>query len=398
MTDNHMSLFCLVNGESTSSIFPVKLSLDDSIGDLKDLIKTKKSPRFDDVTTNELTIWHVSIPITEDCEIPILLNNVTSDKKKLGPATRLSKVFFKELPEETVHVILFAALQQAIKDHYDAFKGGRHDKVNMPLYLFLSRAGTGKSWNTQEFHQSALNCLTEEDDPDLRDGIRKAWVFNVTLKNGTSPLTKELYDPIRAIGSRMLLQLLPDKELYHVLEDYEELHLMQVLNLVVRYFDQDLKSAKVILVVDGLQSFMTDPKNGHDKDSAFYRALTCIGDLVLGAVFLMACCTATVTSPVEEMLAFTHQNWVVLPVASLKSPHIEKDGLSMAVFDEQDHVIKVLVSNCGGHGRALECLHEIVKTRGKDNVESLMNGLHHKLQGHYSEAFLMSSSTAQAMA
>ncbi|KAF9313600.1 hypothetical protein BG006_004108, partial [Podila minutissima] len=99
-----------------------------------------------------------------------------------------------------------------------------------------------------------------------------------------------------------------------------------------------------------------------------------------------------------ETLAFTHRNHVVLPVASLKSPHIEKDGLSMAVFDEQDHVIKVLVSDCGGHGRALECLHEIVKTRGKDNIESLMNGLHHKLQGHYSEAFLMSSSTAQAMA
>ncbi|KAG0350780.1 hypothetical protein BG005_009679, partial [Podila minutissima] len=258
--------------------------------------------------------------------------------------------------------------------------------MTMPLYLFLSGAGTGKSRNAQEFHQSALNCLTEEDDPDLRDGIGKAWVFHVTLENGTSPSTKELRDPIRAIGSRMLLQLLPDKELYHVQEDYEEPHPRQVLDLVARYFNQDLKSAKVILVVDGLQSFMTDPKDGRDKDSAFYRALTSIGDLALGEVFLMACCTATVTSPVEETLAFTHRNRVVLPVASLKSPHIEKDGLSMAVFDEQDHIIKVLVSDCGGHGRALECLQEVVKTRGNDNVESLMNGLYYKLQGYYSEA------------
>ncbi|KAF9372310.1 hypothetical protein CPB97_001349 [Podila verticillata] len=196
----------------------------------------------------------------------------------------------------------------------------------------------------------------------------------------------------------MLLQLLPGKELYNVLEDYEEPHPNQVLGLVARNSGQDLKSATVILVVDGLQSFMTDPKDGHNKDSAFYRALTRIGDLALGEIFLMACCTATVTSPVEKTLEFTHRNRVVLPVASLTSPHIEIDGLSTAIFDERDHIIKVLVSDCGGHGRALECLHQVVETRGNGNVESLMNGLHLKLQGHYSEAFLMSSSTAQAMA
>ncbi|KAG0092104.1 hypothetical protein BGZ93_003296 [Podila epicladia] len=106
MTDNHMSLFCLVDGESTASVFPVKLSLDDSIGDLKDLIKTKKSPEFDDVAADKLTLWRVSIPITED-EIPILLNNVAdTDKKKLSPATRLSKLCPEELPEEMVHIIV----------------------------------------------------------------------------------------------------------------------------------------------------------------------------------------------------------------------------------------------------------------------------------------------------
>ncbi|KAK3838833.1 MAG: hypothetical protein J3R72DRAFT_512002 [Linnemannia gamsii] len=47
------------------------------------------------------------MPITEDDEIPILLNNVTDkDRKKLGTATRLSKVFPESLPEETIHIIV----------------------------------------------------------------------------------------------------------------------------------------------------------------------------------------------------------------------------------------------------------------------------------------------------
>ncbi|KAF9536709.1 hypothetical protein EC957_009924 [Mortierella hygrophila] len=440
MTDNLLTLFCLVDGDSVP--FSVDIDASKTVDHLKDAIKDKKAPEFDDIAPDKLVLWRVSIPLVPKKDRKNISLSDVPLTEELDETDDVSDVFPDKLPKKTIHVIvqrppvagrkqtiseafpnglpyqmpgpllrtsggnwiyqpdpeLFAALQLAIKDHFDDFKGNRRDKSTMPLYLFLSGAGTGKSRNAQEFHRSALNCLTDEDDPDLREGIRNAWVFHVTLENGTSPSTKELDDPIRAIGSRMLLQLLPGKELYNVLEDYEEPHPIQVLSLVARGLHRDLKSATVILVVDGLQSFMTDPKDGHNKDSAFYRALTRIGDLALGEVFLMACCTATVTSPVEKALASTHRNRVILPVASLKSPHIEMDGLSMAVFDEQDHIIKVLVSDCGGHGRALECLHQVVARRGEDNVESLMNGLHLKLQGHYSEAFLMSSSTAQAIA
>ncbi|KAF9310054.1 hypothetical protein BG003_008980 [Podila horticola] len=432
MTDDIITLFCLVDGEPTANAFPVDIVPTKTISVLKDLIKTKKTPRFDDVAADELTLWRVSIPDgdDDDDDLPILLDSIPGkDRKKLKATRELSDVFNEKPARRMIHIIvqrpppglpyqmpgpllrtsgvnwtyqphpeLFTALRPAIKDHYDDFKGDRRHKSTMPLYLFLSGAGTGKSRNAQEFHRSVLDCLTEEDDPDLRDGIRKAWVFHVTLENGISPSVTELEDPIRAIGSRMLLQLLPGKELHDILDDYKEPHPIQVLSLVARGFNQDLKSATVILVVDGLQSFITGPEDGHNKDSAFYRALTRIGDLALGEVFLMACCTATVTSPVEKALAFTHRNRVVLPVATLKSPHIEKDGLSMAVFDEQDHIIKVLVSDCGGHGRALECLHQVLETRGNDNVESLMNGLYLKLRGRYSEVFLMLSTTAQAMA
>ncbi|KAG0010901.1 hypothetical protein BGZ81_002491, partial [Podila clonocystis] len=108
MADTLMTLFCLVDGEATSSAFSIKIPPNDTVDDLKNLIKTKKTPEFEDVAANELTLWRVSIPITDDDDaVPIKLNNVTNkDKKKLGPATRLSKGFPEGLPEETVNIIV----------------------------------------------------------------------------------------------------------------------------------------------------------------------------------------------------------------------------------------------------------------------------------------------------
>lgn len=72
-------------------------------------IKVKEVTEFDDIATDKLILWCVSIPIPEDDndEIPILLDNVAGkDKKKLGPARRLPKVFPGELLEETLHIIV----------------------------------------------------------------------------------------------------------------------------------------------------------------------------------------------------------------------------------------------------------------------------------------------------
>ncbi|KAG0072983.1 hypothetical protein BGZ92_003966 [Podila epicladia] len=63
MTTNMLTLFCLVDGESTS--FPVKIESTETIGDLKDEIKRKMTPRFDDVAADEervQTIW-ADIPL-----------------------------------------------------------------------------------------------------------------------------------------------------------------------------------------------------------------------------------------------------------------------------------------------------------------------------------------------
>ncbi|KAF9968922.1 hypothetical protein BGZ73_009039, partial [Actinomortierella ambigua] len=60
MITNPLTLFCLVDGESTSNAFSVKIPPSDSVDDLKELIENKKAPEFDDIAADKLTLWRVS--------------------------------------------------------------------------------------------------------------------------------------------------------------------------------------------------------------------------------------------------------------------------------------------------------------------------------------------------
>ncbi|KAF9554275.1 hypothetical protein EC968_009721, partial [Mortierella alpina] len=108
MTDNLLTLFCLVDGEPTFNAFPVGIESSKTIGDLKELIKTALSPQFDDIAAKDLTIWSVSIPDDDDDEeIPIMLDNVSSkDKKKLRATRGLLEVFPVKPSKNTIHVIV----------------------------------------------------------------------------------------------------------------------------------------------------------------------------------------------------------------------------------------------------------------------------------------------------
>ncbi|KAF8926231.1 hypothetical protein BGZ47_002836 [Haplosporangium gracile] len=61
ITDTLITLFCLVDGESTS--FPVKIESTETVGDLKKLIKTETPDTFNGVDAKDLILWKVSIPV-----------------------------------------------------------------------------------------------------------------------------------------------------------------------------------------------------------------------------------------------------------------------------------------------------------------------------------------------
>ncbi|CAG8619667.1 7366_t:CDS:2 [Paraglomus occultum] len=119
-------------------------------------------------------------------------------------------------PGPDLHHILHCELER----HYEKHCLGSRDKGDLPIYLFLSRAGTGKSRHATEFHQTVIKCLGINNEK-LKNKLQNAWVFHVSLENGTVLGAKEQQYPFEAIGSRMLLQLLPEKSLKHITESYE---------------------------------------------------------------------------------------------------------------------------------------------------------------------------------
>ncbi|KAG0003197.1 hypothetical protein BGZ79_001419 [Entomortierella chlamydospora] len=98
--------FCLVDGESISNAFSVKVSAADSVDDLKKLIKLDQTPAFDDITANKLTPWSVSIPVVEAKKHdPVILKSIES-KDELLSTTDLSEVFGEGAPKKTIHIII----------------------------------------------------------------------------------------------------------------------------------------------------------------------------------------------------------------------------------------------------------------------------------------------------
>ncbi|KAG0273623.1 hypothetical protein BGZ95_010574 [Linnemannia exigua] len=104
MTNNCISLFCIVDGETTSNAFPVEIESIKTIGNLKDIIKAKKTPRFDDLAADELTLWRVSIPDTS-LQSAITLNALDDKTDLINPRTLISKLF-PESPDDKTYILV----------------------------------------------------------------------------------------------------------------------------------------------------------------------------------------------------------------------------------------------------------------------------------------------------
>jgi hypothetical protein len=83
----------------------------------------------------------------------------------------------------------------------------------------------------------------------------------------------------------------------------------------------------VTLTVDGLQTALINENNGMNKESLFYSLMAEISLLATNkeSPLVIACCTATLARPFNEMVAMSHQRRVFLPIRPLHPP--EKAGI-----------------------------------------------------------------------
>jgi hypothetical protein len=100
------TLFCIADGEATSNAFPVDIEPSKTVTYLKELIKAKKAPRFDDIAADELSLWGVKHPvIAANKHIPVLLRAIDAPTE-LDPTDDIADVFSEAPPKKTIHIIV----------------------------------------------------------------------------------------------------------------------------------------------------------------------------------------------------------------------------------------------------------------------------------------------------
>ena len=98
-----ITLLCLVKGNKTANAFPVHTDKDQLVGDLKDAIKAKKSPVFDNFPADELKLWKREIRDDQDD----LLSNLTlNDGDELLATREIGDYWTEKLPKRHIHVIV----------------------------------------------------------------------------------------------------------------------------------------------------------------------------------------------------------------------------------------------------------------------------------------------------
>ncbi|KAG0006748.1 hypothetical protein BGZ65_004323 [Modicella reniformis] len=100
MANNTLTLFCVVDGEP--GVFLVEITDNRTVTHLKDAIKIKKSPEFDDIAADKLILWK---------NVKFDLGQLQANEKKIldEPMSEISDSFGQEKPEKPAKMISIIA-------------------------------------------------------------------------------------------------------------------------------------------------------------------------------------------------------------------------------------------------------------------------------------------------
>ena len=109
------TLSCLVVGENPyENAFPVDINTNKvkTVGHLKDAIKEKLHPKFENVTANDIKLWKVDISPEENEKLDLVNTKLNVNiKEELGgvellPLSKISKYFPSQPADEHIHIIV----------------------------------------------------------------------------------------------------------------------------------------------------------------------------------------------------------------------------------------------------------------------------------------------------
>lgn len=100
-----ITLFCLIKGSfpAKKHVFPVKISKEETIGELKQVIKAEDPQTLNSISAKNIRLWKVEIPFDRD---DLIQNLTLQDNDELLNANDI-KDYWNEVPQrKRIHVII----------------------------------------------------------------------------------------------------------------------------------------------------------------------------------------------------------------------------------------------------------------------------------------------------
>jgi hypothetical protein len=212
---------------------------------------------------------------------------------------------------------------------------------------------------------------------NTKNTFEDACVFKVTFENGTSEFDAE-NSPGWEIAVRMLYQLISVEPIAFANfrqspKIRKDLTISNVIELLSSLVNVPMKELCVILLIDGLQHL---PHDSGSKTSMLYRGIRSVSDVLNSCpAFFIAAISATISEPFNVYLASSSQLRIRVTL-----PHIQ--------ISYGDAVKDLLAADMGGHGRALECLDEVLSSLDENalSFEDVVSKVVKNLKRKYEES------------
>ena len=215
--------------------------------------------------------------------------------------------------------------------------------------------------------------------PELHDLLDNAFIFKISFENRMHYLNNEGVNGDEILGTRMMWQMSPMDTLSSFLNRKKTYTIEDALNAIPC---DHTKPSAVFLLVDGLQMV---PHTPGSSETVFVDIIKSVCNKVNDSghdFFVVGTIAATVSKPMEDLLHHSCQVCEFLYPEPL-------DG--HAIVKSSNMLIKMLVNDTGGHGRALEMLEESIEELGGDfdnlRLDLLAPILCHKLEICYRSWF-----------
>ncbi|KAF8929352.1 hypothetical protein BGZ58_009014 [Dissophora ornata] len=100
----NLTLYCIVEGRSTSHAFPVKIAPTTTSDHLVEIIKAEQAPAFDDITPDQLRLWLVKIP--EDKEDSPVTVDALDKKTELKHPRGCFSELLPDGPDNNTYIVV----------------------------------------------------------------------------------------------------------------------------------------------------------------------------------------------------------------------------------------------------------------------------------------------------